>query len=32
MEIVYERAVCFELGDQQIPFECERSVPIIYRG
>ncbi len=31
-EIAYERAVCIELGDQQIPFECERSVPIIYRG
>jgi GxxExxY protein len=32
VEIAYERAVCFELGDQQIPFECERAVPIMYRG
>jgi GxxExxY protein len=32
VEIAYERAVCFELTDRQIPFECERAVPILYRG
>jgi GxxExxY protein len=32
VEIAYERAVCFELTDSGIPFECERAVPIAYRG
>jgi GxxExxY protein len=32
VEVAYERALCLELGDRHIPFECERPVPIRYRG
>ena len=32
VEVAYERAVCVELTDKRIPFESERSLPILYRG
>lgn len=32
VEVAYQRAVCFELADQGIRFERERTVPINYRG
>jgi GxxExxY protein len=32
IEIAYERAICLELSEQRLPFECERTVEIRYRG
>ncbi len=32
VEVAYERAVCFELADRGVRFECETTVPITYRG
>ena len=32
LEHVYERAISMELTAARIPFECEATIPIMYRG
>lgn len=32
LEPTYRNAFCLELSAQKIPFECERSVTVLYRG
>jgi GxxExxY protein len=31
LESIYLRAMCIELAARSIPFECERSITVIYR-
>ena len=31
-ELIYENAFCVELADRKIPFECQKTVVVTYRG
>jgi GxxExxY protein len=30
LETIYERALCLELADRGIPFEAQKSIPVLY--
>jgi hypothetical protein len=32
LETIYKKALCIELKAEGLRFECERAVPVIYRG
>jgi GxxExxY protein len=32
LEGIYSRAICLELGAANIPFEAQKSYPVVYRG
>ncbi len=32
LETVYEKALCLELADQQIPYVCQAPVEVLYKG
>jgi GxxExxY protein len=32
LESVYEEALCIELAERQLPFECQKEISVLYKG